>query len=185
MIGGNLVHAVTSTNALRFGFDLRQDDRTRFLCLLQAAGATADYFVGSTMRDGRLRDMHLIDDLDAVAEQEPVAYEEIFSTLPVKGDSRGEEHPDERLASDRASGLVFANIRAMGGADEFERAASGYLVSKAYEDPHDIKFPMAAFEDASKVNGEWRPYLLAASVHALHGSQSPDNPILLQARASL
>ncbi len=185
VIGGNLVHAVTSTNALRFGFDLRQDDRTRLLCLLQAAGATADYFVGATLRAGRLRDMHLIEDLDASADLEPVTYEQIFATLPVKGDSRGEEHPDERLASDRACGLVFANIQSSGADREFERAASGYLVSKAFEDPHDIKFPMAAFEDASKVSPQWRPYLLAASVHALHGSQSPDNPILARARASL
>lgn len=44
--------------------------------------------------------------------------------------------------------------------------ARSYLCIKASLDPHDIKYPAAAFEDASLASAEWRPYLLAASVHA-------------------
>jgi hypothetical protein len=35
---------------------------------------------------------------------------------------------------------------------------------------------------AARVHPEWRSYLLAASVHALHGSKSDDTPVLVEAR---
>ena len=40
-IGGYLIHAVTSTNALRCGFDSSDDDRVRLLMLLQSVGDSA------------------------------------------------------------------------------------------------------------------------------------------------
>jgi hypothetical protein len=44
---------------------------------------------------------------------------------------------------------------------------------------------LLAFEDAFAASAEWVPYLLASSVHALHGPQSEDSPVLLQAREAL
>ena len=38
-IGGSLIHAITSTNALRFGFDCAYENPVRLLMLLQGAGA--------------------------------------------------------------------------------------------------------------------------------------------------
>jgi hypothetical protein len=70
-------------------------------------------------------------------------------------------------------------------AQAFQKAARTLVCSKASLDPHDIKYPAAAFEDAARVSPEWRPHLLAASVHALHGSKSPDTPALVQAREAL
>ena len=52
-------------------------------------------------------------------------------------------------------------------------------------DPHDIKFPVAIFEDAYSVSAEWRPYLLASSVHSLHGTKSADTAVLVQVRDAL
>ena len=44
---------------------------------------------------------------------------------------------------------------------------------------------MAAFEDAARVSPEWAPYLLASSVHALHGAASEDSAVLVEAREAL
>jgi hypothetical protein len=48
-----------------------------------------------------------------------------------------------------------------------------------------LNFPAAAFEDASLVSPEWRPYLLASSVHALHGARSHDTAVLVKVREAL
>ena len=41
------------------------------------------------------------------------------------------------------------------------------------------------FEDARRVSPEWRPYLLACSVHALHGEKSADSTTLIKVRQAL
>jgi hypothetical protein len=67
----------------------------------------------------------------------------------------------------------------------FMRTARGFLCRKAGLDPHDVKFPAAMFEDARRVSPEWRPYLLACSVHALHGEKSADSTTLTKVRQAL
>jgi len=67
----------------------------------------------------------------------------------------------------------------------FMQTARSFLCVKASLDPHDIKYPAAVFEDAHSVNVEWRPYLLAASVHSLHGTRSEDTPALVKVREAL
>ena len=56
---------------------------------------------------------------------------------------------------------------------------------KASHDPHDMKYPAGAFDDAFAAGPEWVPYLLASSVHALHGPRSADSAVLVQAREAL
>jgi hypothetical protein len=41
---------------------------------------------------------------------------------------------------------------------------------------------VAIFENYEHVSAEWRPHLLAASVHVLQGTRMEDSPRLLQAR---
>ena len=65
------------------------------------------------------------------------------------------------------------------------QTAWSLLCVKASLDPHDIKFPAAVFEDAYAVSAEWRPYMLASSVHALHGPRSDDTAVLVQVRDAL
>jgi hypothetical protein len=48
-----------------------------------------------------------------------------------------------------------------------------------------MKYPAAAFEDALMASPEWVPYLLASSVHALHGTRSDDSAALVKAREAL
>lgn len=65
------------------------------------------------------------------------------------------------------------------------RAARIRLCMKSGYDAQENKLPAAMFEDRESISPEWRPRLLAASVHWLHGKQSPDSPVALQAREAL
>jgi hypothetical protein len=56
---------------------------------------------------------------------------------------------------------------------------------KSSHDPHDYKFPAAAFDDAFVASPVCVPYLLASSVHALTGRRSADSAVLVQAREAL
>ena len=47
------------------------------------------------------------------------------------------------------------------------------------------KLPAALFEECEWVSAEWRPRLLAAAAHWLHGKRSPDSEVLQQARKAL
>ena len=183
-IGGALIHAVTSTNALRFCFDCTGDDRARLLLLLQGAGALCDVFVRPARAESQLRDMSLLD-LRAGGAGPPAKVADVFAMLPHKDNFYVEKDPSERLASDRACQVAFDCLGQSGNDAAFRSAARSFLCVKASPNPHDIKYPAAAFEDAALVDPRWRPHLLAASVHALHGTNSHDAPVLVQARAAL
>ena len=49
----------------------------------------------------------------------------------------------------------------------------------------DVGAPHAILEDAACVSPALRPHLLAASVHYLHGTQTPDNPVIRQVQEAL
>jgi hypothetical protein len=95
------------------------------------------------------------------------------------------ESRGERGASDEACRISFAHFQKRSNMSDFQRTARSLLCVKATEDPHDLKYPVAAFEDARLASPQWRPYLLAASVHALHGPASADSLVLAQARKAL
>ncbi|MEM7232379.1 MAG: hypothetical protein AAF517_09405 [Planctomycetota bacterium] len=182
-IGGAEIHIVTCTNALRFGFDLVEDSSTRLLMLLQGAGEICDFFFTRATESNKLRNKNLVEDLRA--REGNASLDGVFSILPVKDDHYEQRDPSERLASDRASELAFQCSQDVDGREAFVSRARGLVCRKASADPHDLKFPAAIFEDAERVSAEWRPYLLAASVHALHGEQSADQPAFTKARAAL
>ena len=81
--------------------------------------------------------------------------------------------------------MSFALLQTAANQVAFKQAARSLLCLKATRDPHDLKYPVAAFEDTTLANAEWRPYLLASSVHALHGTASADSTALVQARKAL
>jgi hypothetical protein len=182
-IGSVLIHAITATNALRFGFHVVDDPGVRLLNLLQAAGFLADFFVRQARKEGRLRDRNLLD-LQA-GEAAGASLGEVFALLPFKSHEHRQEDPAEREASDAACRLAFTLLGDPGHEPVFLAAARGFVCAKASQDPHDIKYPAAAFEDAYLVNPEWRRYLLASTVHALHGARSADAVVLVQAREAL
>ncbi len=69
--------------------------------------------------------------------------------------------------------------------DLFIRTALRLVCRKSTDNAHDIKFPAAIFENYALASREWRPHLLAASIHWLHGTQMEDSPAVKQARESL
>ena len=183
VIGGVQVHAVTTTNALRFGFELSSEPQTKLLLLLQAAGVTADFFVGRSKREGNLRNLNVIELRRSEGRQPKI--EQVFAGLPRKAVGYNQQSPSEREASDAACRMAFDFMSSPAAQAEFMRTARGFLCRKASLDPHDVKFPAAMFEDAGRVSAEWRPYLLASSVHALHGEKSADSKSLTKVREAL
>jgi hypothetical protein len=183
MLGGH-IHAVTTTNALRFGFDLVDDPETKLLNLLQAAGVICDFYVRHPNHSADLREIALLD-LAAASQARTTAIPEIFEMLPYKAREHFEPKPGERDASDEACRRAFTLLQQERNQTAFMQSARSFLCLKASLDPHDIKFPAAIFEDAANVSARWRPFILAASVHALHGSKSPDTSVLVQVRGAM
>jgi hypothetical protein len=81
--------------------------------------------------------------------------------------------------------MSFALLQTSANQVAYMRGARSLLCVKATRGPHDLKYPVAAFENTNLANAEWRPYLLASSVHALHGTASADSTALVQARKAL
>jgi len=183
-IGGGLIHAVTSSNALRFGFDCCGEDRVRLLMLLQGVGVLGDLFVFESQKDNQLRDMNLLD-LKSDDANAKTGIADVFAMLPKKALVPFEGPAAGRKASDEGCRSSFALLQAPENQAAFKRTARSLLCAKATEDPHDLKYPVAAFEDTSLASPEWRPYLLASSVHALHGTASADSAVLVEARKAL
>jgi hypothetical protein len=67
----------------------------------------------------------------------------------------------------------------------YMQEARRWLCAKAAVEAHEFKLPAALFEDYELVAPIWRPRLLAASAHWLHGRQSPDSQLLQQARQAI
>jgi hypothetical protein len=187
LIGGYLIHAVTSTNALRFAFNCASDDRARLLNLLQSVGLLGDLFVVTGRKEGQLREMNLLDlKADGHNHAGKAGVADIFAMLPKKENVYPPNQSNgDRAASDKACQLSFAQLQVSANVPEFKRTARSLLCLKATEDPHDLKYPVAAFEDANQVSPQWRPYLLASSVHALHGPASADSSVLVKAKQAL
>ena len=181
---GGQIHAVTTTNALRYGFDLVDDAQMKLLNLLQAAGVVSDFYVRHVSKAGSLRDMSLLD-LKSSAAKTTGTIRDVFELLPFKARTHLEPKPGEREASDQACRMAFELLGNENNHAAFMRTARSFLCVKASLDPHDIKFPAAVFEDAYSVSAEWRAYLLASSVHFLHGTKSADTSVLVQVRDAL
>ena len=184
VIGGNLIHAITSTNALRYGFNRLPTTKQTLLLLLQAAGLLSDFFIRWPAEAGGLRKMNLATDLASLPAEND-GFDAVFSMLPFKSDNYDQKEASERAASDQACRLAFQRLHTPSGQHNFQRAARSLLCIKASEDAHDFKYPAAIFEDSQQASLEWRPYLLASSVHALHGTNSADTASLVAARQAL
>ena len=153
--------------------------------LLQSVGGLGNQFILPNEKDGQLRDINLLD-LKADDTKAKASIAEVFAMLPNKTkDPRPEEAEAYRMVSDLACKLSFASLRTPADLVAFKQAARSLLCVKATRDPHDLKYPVAAFEDTTLANSEWRPYLLASSVHALHGTASADSTVLVEARNAL
>jgi hypothetical protein len=158
------LHAVTTTNAIRYLFERARSDETRRMLLLQNAAFLPFYRTGgSAVR---------IDELTPVAPSGPSEgwVEEICAGI-------GRDNP---LAARQVLGYL-ARHRTPGALLQ----AANRLVFLKGNDSHDYKFSAAVFEDYHRLSPSWRELHLAASVFWLNGSGTPDNQLVQQARQAL
>jgi hypothetical protein len=171
---GHSLHANTAANALHYAFNMSSDPAHRLLILLQALGWQCQARRRKMETDAQWRASTLkIDDLRAVPipDNAVKATEEIVSTLGL--------HPHE------AAQKAFSLAQHAPDADVFQQVARQLVIAKSSVNAHDIKFPIAIFEDCDQVAPLWRPHLLATSVYWLPGKEKPEAAVIQQAREAV
>lgn len=191
-MAGRPLHVNTTVNALQFAFNASSSPRVRLLILLQATAWVAD-FVRVHLGDKALAESKpTVLEGARAPESADQAVEEVFEQLPPhtyswSKASGGAGHTlVNRAARAEAGRKVYALFnRNPDAAMRYMQAARDWLCRKTTVEAHEFKLPAALFEDYEGVSPEWRPRLLAASAHWLHGKQSPDSELLRRARQEL
>jgi hypothetical protein len=163
------LHAVTTSNALRYAFTTSGCDKTRRLLLLQNA-AFLPMFRAAMQGRGRVGDAR-IDQLETIPTKRsgPAAIGEIFA--------------DVNRNPKQAAGKVLSYLQ-QGPAQPLIDAARRLVFVKG-DDAHDYKFSSAVLEDYYHLSPGWRDRLLATAVFRLHGSAEDDNPLVQRTRSAL
>lgn len=158
------LHAVTTTNAIRYLFERSRSDETRRMLLLQNAAFLPLYRRGGS--NARIDELTPVA-ASGAAEQ---SVDEICAGI-------GRDNP---LAARQVLGYL-ARRREPGALLH----AANRLVFLKGNDSHDYKFSAAVFEDYTRLSPTWRERHLAASVFWLNGSSAPDNELMQRARQAL
>lgn len=158
------LHAMTSSNAIRYAFNTCANDETRRLLLLQNT-AFVTLFRDAMGGRGNVGDAR-IDALDPAGEPN---LEAIYDAIGKDRES--------------AARQVLAHLDGGGDPAEFIAGARRLLFLKG-NNSHDYKFTSAALEDYYQVSPEWRNRYLAASVFNLRGSSDRDNGLVDRIRAA-
>ena len=163
------LHAVTTTNALRYAYETSGDHETRQLLMLQNA-AFLPMFLEAMGGRGDVKERR-IDELaagDAGADSPP-AIDAIFKEL---GEDRS-----------RGAQLMLARLAATGDADEVINASRVLTFLKG-NDAHDYKFSSAVLEDYFGVSPAGRDRYLASNAFHLNTAAEPDNDLVERTRAA-
>jgi hypothetical protein len=163
------LHAVTSTNALHFGYQHSGNEETRRMVLLQNA-AFLPLFRARMEANGLPK--LSIDTLEPVALKTAGA------------DAVGEIFADVSKDRMTAARKTLAYLKDNPRPDDLAKAAR-LLVFLKGTDSHDYKFSSAVLEDYDHVSPAWRARYLAASMFQLRGSGAKDNPLVERTRAAL
>ncbi len=164
------LHAVTSSNALRFAYEASASDDTRRMLLLQNASFVPLFRAAMTRGKDRLADLQL-DKLEPLPLESPTgSVDEIFADIG-----------SDRVQAARKT-LTFA--RANPNPQQFMDTARTLVFFKG-RDSHDYKFSSAVLEDFYHVSPNWRDKLLAASVFQLRGTKAADSAVAERTRAAL
>jgi hypothetical protein len=137
-INSSALHSNTATNALHYAFRTSSKEDTRLLLILQAV-AWMDLF-----RKGIIKGKHLVAPTDITALTSPEPRDEPDAAI------------DEILATRTAQPLEAARL-AFGFTQRHRpelllSAARRLIPVKSTGDPHDVKFPVAIFEDLDLVS---------------------------------
>ena len=163
------LHAVTTTNAIRYLYERSRRSGTRLLLLLQNAAFLPFY------RTWRRGDGSSGERIDALAPAD-------FSTPREKAvDAILAEIGRDNGAAARQ---VLAYLGQNGNARELLDAANRLVFLKG-NDSHDYKLSAAVLEDYFRLSPPWRDRYLAASVFWLNGSGAPENELVHRARRAL
>lgn len=170
--GIRALHAVTTSNALRFAWEHAGSDDLRKFLLLQAA-AFVPLFRGEEKGKARI---------DKLASEESEAE-------PPKGGTPNKGALDEIFAeigrnNEVAARKAIGYLRKEQNPRAFVDAARLLLFTKG-RDAHDYKFSSAVLEDWEHISPKWREPYLAASVYQLRGSGAADNDLVKRIRAAL
>ena len=165
------LHSNTATNALHYAFRASSKDDTRLLLTLQAV-AWMDLF-----RKCIINGKHL------------VAPTDITSLTGANLPGRPADAIDAILATrtekpQEAARMAFSFAQQQ-SPEPLLHAARRLMPVKSSGDPHDIKFPVAIFEDLDWVSPGWRPHAVAAAAFSFWGSERPDLPVMQQVREAV
>lgn len=164
------LHAMTSSNALRFAFETAADDETRRFILLQNV-AFLPLFRQAMGGRGK------VGEADIVALQ-PAA-------LKTSGEEAlGEIFRDVSGNQAAAAGKMLQFLGETKDARPLIDTARLMIFLKG-TNSHDYKFSSAVLEDFYHVSPAWRDRFLASSVYQLRGAGSNDNPLVERTRAAL
>ncbi|GAB5402783.1 MAG: hypothetical protein Aurels2KO_10140 [Aureliella sp.] len=172
-LGNRALHANTAANALHHAFSACLDSRARYLTMLQAVSWTTEFLLEARSRDG-MRE-------GDVATMQPIALTgsphdtitELLAALPPRIFLKRD---DDRTGQLKAAELTFALTHSQQGQNEFIVAAQHGMARRLSLNAHEMKYPIAMFEECRRVSPEWRPHLLAATSVFLQGTNSPNNP---------
>ena len=157
------LHAVTTSNALRYAYETSGDDETRLLLTLQNAAFLPMFLneMGGPDKVPTLR----IDELAAGegSDDAPPTINAIFAEL---GEDRG-----------KGAQLMLARLAKTGDAKEVIDASRVLTFLKG-NDAHDYKFSSAVLEDYYNVSPAWRDRYLASNAFNLNTATEPDNDLV-------
>lgn len=193
-LGATPLHTNTSANALRFAFDKCSDPHIRLYTLLAAvAWSTKFHSAERWTQEGKpwLRDMRITDlPVREISGSSEEVVAEIFDMQPKRRHDEsqkeilvGREGPRED--QDKVADLAFSYANKFPDHRHYIEAARLLTSMKSTQDAHDVKFPVAIFENYELVNSQWRPHLIAASSHYMHGTKMNDNPAVRTAKEML
>lgn len=161
------LHAVTSTNAMRYIFEASGTAETRLLALLQNA-AFLPLFRTAMSGRGKVGD-------DRIEDLQPA---ETTASAP---ELIGEIFADVSANRPAAARKMLAYLRA-GHAPKDLIDAARRLVFLKGDDSHDYKFSSAVLEDYHHATPHWRDLYLSSSVFQLNGSGARDNGLVARIR---
>ena len=154
------LHAMTTTNALRYAFTMSANDNTRRMILLQNA-AFLPLFRKAMNGRGEVKENWITEIADK--SESDATLDGIFNDI-----GRNTQQAAEK---------VLAYLGGDGMADSLIDEARRYVFLKG-NDSHDYKFSSAVLEDYYNVSPEWRDRYLAASVFKLRGANANDNGLV-------
>lgn len=167
------LHAVTTTNALRFAYQTSGNDETRRLVLLQNA-AFLPMFRAAMEGRGDIKNLTIDDLASNGGDQATNEVGDLFRDLAT-----------EPLATARKT-LTFLNHTDHSEANAQQLIdAARLLVFFKGNDPHDYKFSSAVLEDYYNVSPTWRNKCLALNMFKMPSAAAPDSRLVERTRAAL